>query len=258
MSNGRRWKKNLMFRLGANVHGDLRWAKSREADSVSSGGEGKVSLKKRPRWQGSVEFAGLTKQKRVRNRWLSQSLMSSVGSLGTDVRVRDSFGTSMLQRKKLGMMYGFGVKFPHRMTEDLVKRASKGVRYRTSLLSQFELQLNVVRWRSGLVKSVGMADDRIVSGRVAVHYPDAGSVRETYPMIALYPGVVVQIDPDVWATVSEEMFAYWSVKGNERMIPPYLQVSFESGTVTILWVPRDSDVVMPVNMTFSVKSFYTG
>lgn len=259
MANGRRWKKSMMFRLGTNAHSDLTWAVE-EPESTSGMVEsvvGKTGRSRRSRWQSGVSFASSTSQKRVSNRWLSQSLMSSVNSSG-DVRVRDSFGTSLVQRKKLGMMYGFGVKFPHSTMEELLSRASSGQKFRTTLFAPFELQLNIVRWRSGLVKSTAMADDRIVSGRIVVHEKGRPSYVAMYPMARMRAGVTVQIDPEVWRTLSKEMLVYWSNPLNVRSIPPYLDVSFHVGAVSIVWVARNRELLMPDNMSFSLKSFYAG
>jgi hypothetical protein len=75
------------------------------------------------------------------------------------------------------------------------------------------------------------------------------------PSCKLKPMTLVEVKPQTWCTIGEEVMEYWREPMNERLIPSYLQVNLEQGKVVLSRIPLDGEVRRPVSARrLSLKS----
>jgi small subunit ribosomal protein S4 len=157
-------------------------------------------------------------------------------------RKLSNWGIASAEKQKIKHYYGLGERQLRRYYHMVVaKKGDTGAQ----MLALCERRLDNVIRRAGLTKTRPQARQGIVHGHFYVN-----GIKVTSPSYQLRPGDVVTIKP------KEPIYnLYKSVvgEGNDSQTPDWITMDPQSLRVTMVGLPGDGDVSLPVNVNVVVE-----
>ncbi|HEX5106594.1 MAG TPA: 30S ribosomal protein S4 [Pirellulaceae bacterium] len=160
----------------------------------------------------------------------------------TRSRKLSNWGIASAEKQKIKHYYGLGERQLRRYYSMVVaKKGDTGAQ----MLALCERRLDNVVRRSGLTKTRPQARQGIVHGHFYVN-----GIKVTSPSYQLRPGDVITVKP------KEPIYnLYKSVvgDGDSQQVPDWITMDPQSLRVTMVGVPGDGDVSLPVNVNVVVE-----
>ena len=158
---------------------------------------------------------------------------------------KDRFGYKLRQRSALRDTYG------GRTLAVWKRRGRRAQQQRTgdprSRWQEWELRVDVVLHRSGLVNSVAQGRQRIAHGHIVRNRRGEEVVRVAKPSLVRPVGATLWVKGTVWPSHRQGLHEQWDrwPKGQGRSLPAYREVDLAWGRVTLVQVPGAGDILLP-------------
>jgi ribosomal protein S4 len=134
-------------------------------------------------------------------------------------------------------------------------RSASGNPSGRSVLAPLESRVDLVLWRSGRVRSRGMARHCIHQGHVSLKSADGLRDRVVrQPGLCLKPLDVLVRSDSRRKTRGGRLLAYWEKMEVSRPVPRYVLVDYALGRVCFQGSPLDGEVYRPVGMKRTIAS----
>lgn len=157
-------------------------------------------------------------------------------------RKLSNWGIALFEKQKIKHYYGLGERQLRRYYSMVVaKKGNTG----EQMLALCERRLDNVIRRSGLTKTRPQARQGIVHGHFYVN-----GIKVTSPSYQLRPGDVITIRP------KEPIYNLYKAvvgDGNSQQTPDWITMDPESLRVTMVGLPGESDISLPVNVNMVVE-----
>lgn len=157
-------------------------------------------------------------------------------------RKLSNWGIALFEKQKIKHYYGLGEKQLRRYYNMVVaKKGNTGAQ----MLTMCERRLDNVVRRAGLTKTRPQARQGIVHGHFYVN-----GIKVTSPSYQLRPGDVITIKP------KEPIYNLYKSMvgdGNNQQTPDWITLDPESLRATMVGLPGEDDVSLPVNVNIVVE-----
>jgi small subunit ribosomal protein S4 len=157
-------------------------------------------------------------------------------------RKLSNWGIALFEKQKIKHYYGLGERQLRRYYNMVVaKKGNTG----EQMLALCERRLDNVIRRAGLTKTRPQARQGIVHGHFYVN-----GIKVTSPSYQLRPGDVVTIRPK---EPIYNLYKSMAGDGNSQQTPDWITMDPESLRVTMVGLPGDGDISLPVNVNMVVE-----